>query len=81
MERWRNLSLFFYCQNNLKNIQKYLKNILTIQKYYVIIRHTQKGKERKEVNEMAYKCLKCGHIFEEGEQARWNIGECLVPKK
>lgn len=26
---------------------------------------------------MAYKCLECGHIFEEGEQARWseNRGE------
>lgn len=21
---------------------------------------------------MTYKCLRCGHIFEEGEQARWN---------
>lgn len=23
---------------------------------------------------MAYKCLDCGHIFEEGEQARWSEG-------
>ena len=27
---------------------------------------------------MAYKCLSCGHIFEEGEQATWReyMGEC-----
>ena len=25
-----------------------------------------------EENEMAYKCIECGNIFEEGEQARWS---------
>ena len=24
-----------------------------------------------EVQKMAYKCLSCGHVFEEGEQACW----------
>lgn len=25
-----------------------------------------------EVNKMSYKCLDCGHIFEDGEQAHWS---------